>query len=85
MDPVDGLASESISSSERLEGQLLLEQPAVPEDLSDPGGSVEPWVAGTGTYGAEEARLDRCTPAAQRRTMYWRNKDNSLWNTIPTS
>jgi hypothetical protein len=54
MDPIDSLARKLISSFEHLEEPLLLEQLAVPEDLSDPEGSVELWVASTGTYSAEE-------------------------------
>lgn len=54
MDPIDGLARKLISSFEDLEEHLLLEQLAVPEDLSDPEGSVELWVASAGTYSAEE-------------------------------
>ena len=54
MDPVDGLARKLIDSFEHLEEHLLLEQLAVPEDLSDPEGSIELWVASTETYSAEE-------------------------------
>jgi hypothetical protein len=54
MDPIDNLARKLISSFEHLEEYLLLEQLAVPEDISDSEGSVELWVASTGTYSAEE-------------------------------
>nr|MBA3792057.1 hypothetical protein [Rubrobacter sp.] len=45
MDPTDHLARKLISSFAYLEEHLLLEQLAVPEDLSDPDESVELWVA----------------------------------------
>jgi hypothetical protein len=54
MDTVDSLTRKLISCFEHLEDYLLLEQLAVPEDLWDPEGSVELWVASTGTYSAEE-------------------------------
>lgn len=54
MDPIDGLARKLINSFEHLQENLLLEQLAVPEDLSDPDGSVELWVASTETYSTEE-------------------------------
>lgn len=54
MDPIDSLVRKLISSFENLQEHLLLEQLAVPEDLSDPEGSVELWVARTGTYSTGE-------------------------------
>jgi hypothetical protein len=54
MDPIDGLARKLINSFEHLQENLLLEQLAVPEDLSDPDGSVELWVASTENYSTEE-------------------------------
>ncbi len=54
MDPIDGLAHKLINSFEHLQEDLLLEQLAVPEDLSNPDGSVELWVASTETYSTEE-------------------------------
>ena len=54
MDTVDGLARKLISSFEHLEEHLLLEQLAVPEDLYDPEGSVELWVASSRAYGTQE-------------------------------
>ena len=54
MDAIDGLVRKLISSFEHLEEQLLLEQLAVPEDLSDPEGSVDLWVVSARIYGAQE-------------------------------
>ncbi len=54
MDTVDRLARKLMSSFEHLEEHLLLEQLAVPEDLCDPEGSVELWVASSRAYGAQE-------------------------------
>ena len=54
MDTVDGLARKLISSFEHPEEHLLLEQLGMPEDLYDPEGSVELWVASTHAYGAQE-------------------------------
>lgn len=59
MDPVDGLARKLISSFEHLQEDLLLEQLAVPEDLSDPEGSVELWVASTRAYSVQEELVVR--------------------------
>jgi hypothetical protein len=59
MDPIDTLAHKLISSFECLEEHLLLEQLAVPEDLSDPEGSVELWVASTNAYSAHEEIVAR--------------------------
>lgn len=59
MDPTDHLARKLISSFEQLEDHLLLEQLAVPEDLSDPDGSVELWVASTEAFSAEEQFIVR--------------------------
>lgn len=54
MDPTDHFARKLIDSFAHLEEHLLLEQLAVPEDLSNPDESVELWAASTGTYSAEE-------------------------------
>ena len=59
MDPIDSLARKLISSFEDLEEHLLLEQLAVPEDLSDREGSVELWVASTDTYSTGEQIIVR--------------------------
>lgn len=59
MDPIDRLARKLISSFEHLEEHLLLEQLAVPEDLQDPEGSVELWIASNKTYSAEEGIVVR--------------------------
>lgn len=53
MDEVEKLARKLIEVFEALEG-LLLEQLAVPEDLDDPEGVVNLWVASEEAYGAEE-------------------------------
>ncbi len=50
MDAVDGLARKLIEAFERLRDSLVLEQLAVPEDLADPAGSVDLWVASAGSY-----------------------------------
>ena len=44
MDPTDKLARELIEAFEPLSEEVILEQLAVPEDLSDPEGSVDLWV-----------------------------------------
>jgi len=54
MDTLDSLTRKLISSFEHLEEHLLLEQLAVPEDLYDPEGSVELWVASSRAYGTKE-------------------------------
>ena len=44
MDPTDKLAHKLIEAFEPLGEEVILEQLAVPEDLSDPQGSVDLWV-----------------------------------------
>ena len=44
MDPTDKLARKLIEAFEPLSEEVILEQLAVPEDLSDPEGSVDLWV-----------------------------------------
>lgn len=53
MDEIDGLACKLMEVFEALE-DLLLEELAVPEDLNDPEGSVDLWVASDGVRGEQE-------------------------------
>lgn len=61
MDSIDELAWKLISAFEELEEELVLEQLAVPEDLADPGGTVDLWVATADTYSLEEQLAVRAT------------------------
>ena len=54
MDATDKLAHKLIEAFEELGEEIALEQLAVPEDLSDPRGSVDLWVVNTVGYEQEE-------------------------------
>lgn len=54
LDPVERLASKLIAAFEPLKGELVLEQLAVPEDLDDPEGEIDLWLASEKTYAIEE-------------------------------
>lgn len=59
MDSVDELARKLISAFEMLEEEIVLQQLAVPEDLADPEGTVDLWVATAETYSFEEELVVR--------------------------
>lgn len=61
MDSTDELARKLISVFEEFEEELVLEQLAVPEDLADPEGTVDLWVATADTYSFEEQLVVRAT------------------------
>lgn len=79
MDPKDGLARKLINSFEHLEEDLLLEQLAVPEDLSDPEGSVEMWVASTETYSTEEEIIVQGYLSLPTTVAIERNPQEPAW------
>lgn len=59
MESVDELARKLISAFEEFEEEIVLEQLAVPEDLADPEGTVDLWVATADTSDLEEELVVR--------------------------